>query len=241
MSSVCLQLYFQPKVDVVAKTTIGYEILLRNRDHPPYYPAEKMEKIYYNKEKHTGFLEWLQKELIMILKEYPEVPMSVNFSPRQLLYPETKQFFASMKKYADYLVVEITEDPLFLDISEGTDTKHIEQDLEDTLAFIKKQGYLISLDDVGAGQNSFERALGYACYLDQIKFSIVKYVRQNASLEMIDSFLKAWHQFAIENHIDVVVEGIEDKDTSEKLKKDGLNLQQGYYFGKPEAKLKLFI
>lgn len=239
MTTPCLQLYFQPKIDVTSETVIGYEILLRNKECPPYYPATKMEQVYHNHERHTLFLDWLHKELNLILQKYPGVPLSINFAPRQLLYPETKKFFDQMKHFSGQLIIEVTEDPPLLEVSEETDIEHIDHEIEKTLAYIMKQGYLISLDDVGTGQNSFERALGYASYLGQIKFSIVKCVRQNASPEMINFFLKAWHQFAIENQIDVVVEGIEDQDTSEKLKEAGLNLQQGYYFGKPAAEMKL--
>lgn len=235
MSSVCLQLYYQPKIDVFANEIVGYEILLRNKDHPPYYPAAKMEKIYHNREKHSHFLVWLKKELTRVLQEYPSNSLSVNFSPRQLLYPETKQFFSEMRKFCDQLIVEITEDPILLDITEEISGKSIEDSVIAALAFIKELGYNISLDDVGTGQNSFERALEYVPYLNQIKFSIVKCLKHNASLEMIDYFLKAWHQFARENHLEIVIEGIEDQETSKMLVEKGMLLQQGYYFGKPAA------
>lgn len=235
MSSVCLQLYYQPKINVDSNEIIGYEILLRNIDHPPYYPAAKMEKIYHNREKHSHFLVWLKKELTRVLQEYPSNSLSVNFSPRQLLYPETKQFFSEMRKFCDQLIVEITEDPILLDITEEISGKSIEDSVIAALAFIKELGYNISLDDVGTGQNSFERALEYVPYLNQIKFSIVKCLKHNASLEMIDYFLKAWHQFARENHLEIVIEGIEDQETSKMLVEKGMLLQQGYYFGKPAA------
>ena len=235
MSSVCLQLYYQPKINVDSNEIIGYEILLRNIDHPPYYPAAKMEKIYHNREKHSHFLVWLKKELTRVLQEYPSNSLSVNFSPRQLLYPETKQFFSEMRKFCDQLIVEITEDPILLDITEEISGKSIEDSVIAALAFIKELGYNISLDDVGTGQNSFERALEYVPYLSQIKFSIVNCLKHNASLEMIDYFLKAWHQFARENHLEIVIEGIEDQETSKMLVEKGMLLQQGYYFGKPAA------
>lgn len=235
MSSVCLQLYYQPKINVDSNEIIGYEILLRNIDHPPYYPAAKMEKIYYNREKHSHFLVWLKKELTRVLVENPSNSLSINFSPRQLLYPETKQFFSEMRKFCDQLIVEITEDPILLDITEKISGKSIEDSIIAALAFIKELGYNISLDDVGTGQNSFERALEYVPYLSQIKFSIVKCLKHNASLEMIDYFLKAWHQFARENHLEIVIEGIEDQETSKMLVEKGMLLQQGYYFGKPAA------
>lgn len=235
MSSVCLQLYYQPKIDVFANEIVGYEILLRNKDHLPYYPAAKMEKIYHNREIHSHFLVWLKKELTRVLQEYPSNSLSVNFSPRQLLYPETKQFFSEMRKFCDQLIVEITEDPILLDITEEISGKTIEESVISALAFIKNQGYEIALDDVGTGQNSFERALEYVPYLSQIKFSIVKCLKYNASLEMIAYFLKAWHQFARENHLDIVIEGIEDQEMSMKLADNGMLLQQGYYFGKPAS------
>lgn len=235
MSSVCLQLYYQPKINVDSNEIIGYEILLRNIDHPPYYPAAKMEKIYHNREKHSHFLVWLKKELTRVLVENPSNSLSINFSPRQLLYPETKQFFSEMRKFCDQLIVEITEDPILLDITEEISGKSIEDSIIAALAFIKELGYNISLDDVGTGQNCFERALEYVPYLSQIKFSIVKCLKHNASLEMIDYFLKAWHQFARENHLEIVIEGIEDQETSKMLVEKGMLLQQGYYFGKPAA------
>lgn len=235
MSSVCLQLYYQPKINVDSNEIIGYEILLRNIDHPPYYPAAKMEKIYHNREKHSHFLVWLKKELTRVLVENPSNSLSINFSPRQLLYPETKQFFSEMRKFCDQLIVEITEDPILLDITEEISGKSIEDSIIAALAFIKELGYNISLDDVGTGQNSFERALEYVPYLSQIKFSIVKCLKHNASLEMIDYFLKAWHQFARENHLEIVIEGIEDQEMSKMLVEKGMLLQQGYYFGKPAA------
>lgn len=235
MSSVCLQLYYQPKINVDSNEIIGYEILLRNIDHPPYYPAAKMEKIYHNREKHSHFLVWLKKELTRVLVENPSNSLSINFSPRQLLYPETKQFFSEMRKFCDQLILEITEDPILLDITEEISGKSIEDSIIAALAFIKELGYNISLDDVGTGQNSFERALEYVPYLNQIKFSIVKCLKYNASLEMIDYFLKAWHQFARENHLEIVIEGIEDQETSKMLVEKGMLLQQGYYFGKPAA------
>lgn len=235
MSSVCLQLYYQPKINVDSNEIIGYEILLRNIDHPPYYPAAKMEKIYHNREKHSDFLVWLKKELTRVLVENPSNSLSINFSPRQLLYPETKQFFSEMRKFCDQLIVEITEDPILLDITEEISGKSIEDSIIAALAFIKELGYNISLDDVGTGQNSFERALEYVPYLSQIKFSIVKCLKHNASLEMIDYFLKAWYQFARENHLEIVIEGIEDQETSKMLVEKGMLLQQGYYFGKPAA------
>lgn len=235
MSTQYLQLYFQPKIDVNDESIIGYEILLRNKERPPFYPSAKMENVFHDQVKHACFLKWMQQKLYQLLEAHPTVSLSINFAPQQLLYPETKVFLEEMKVYSNQLVIEITEEMPLLDTTDHMSGQQFEEEISLMLAFIQTQGYLISLDDVGTGQNSLERALSYAPFLNQIKFSIIKYIRQNASVEMIDAFLEAWHQFAKDHHLDVVVEGIEDEETSEKLKSAGLNLQQGYYFGKPAA------
>lgn len=235
MSRTHLQLYFQPKIDVAAERVTGYEILLRNTEKPPFYPFAKMEKVYHDQAEHACFLRWLQAELQTLLQNHPTVSLSLNFAPRQLLHSETKEFLILMKPYAHQLTIEITEEIPLLGVYEDLNIQQIDREIVHMLAFIQKQGYLISLDDVGTGQNSLERALIYVPYLHQIKFSIVKCLRQNASVKIVDSFLEAWHQFALDNHLDMVIEGIEDADLSEKLKQAGLYLQQGFYFGKPEA------
>ncbi|SFH54471.1 EAL domain-containing protein [Pisciglobus halotolerans] len=239
MTKACLQLYFQPKINVTEKTIIGYEVLLRNKEVQPCYPAAKMERVYHDQKKNAVFLKWLQQELDQLFQMYPNISLSINFAPRQLLYPETKLFFQQMRTHAVQLMIEVTEDVPLLELTEENDSQQLEHEIEETLAFIKQQGYAIALDDVGSGQNSLDRALNYVGYLQQIKFSIIKCVHQQASHETIASFLKAWQQFAKENQIDVIIEGIEDQATSDMLKNAGLHLQQGYYFGRPAAELKL--
>lgn len=40
------QLHFQPKFDVRNNRIVGYEILLRNKEQNPYYPAVKNGEHY---------------------------------------------------------------------------------------------------------------------------------------------------------------------------------------------------
>ena len=233
------QLHFQPKFDVRSNRIVGYEILLRNKEQNPYYPALKMDNIIHNKEEHKQFLVWFQEELVQLLKSFPAIQFSINFAPKQLFYPETHIFFANMQSYAKQLIIEITEDaPLFAASIEPVDSLTFDKKLHSIFASIKAKGYCIALDDVGSGMNSLDEVLKYVPYLDQIKFSIVKCAKKDLNEETLHLFLNAWQQFSEDYHLVFIVEGIEDQVTSDELKEQGILIQQGYYFGKPSKNIK---
>ncbi|WP_084683636.1 EAL domain-containing protein [Carnobacterium mobile] len=233
------QFHFQPKVDVQNHQIIGYEILLRNKEQNPYYPAKRMEKIINSRAKHASFLEWFQSELVQLLCYFPTLQFSINFAPKQLFYLETHLFLTKMKPYAEQLIVEVTEDlPLFAASMENIDALTIEQNLQSMFASIKAKGYRIALDDVGSGKNSLDEVLKFTSYLDQIKFSIVKCSKKNLKEETLHLFLHAWQSFAEDYQLDFIVEGIEDQAVSNGLKNQGIFVQQGYHFGKPSKCIK---
>ncbi len=233
------QLYFQPKVDMQDNRIIGYEILLRNKETNPFYPAQKMEEIIYNKEKHSLYLNWFQEELEQLVQLFPTVIFSINFAPKQLFYPETHAFFTKLQPYAEQLIIEITEDvPLFVASIENMNSSIIEQRLQSIFTSIKEKGYDIALDDVGSGKNSLDEVLKYTSYLKQIKFSIVKCNKKNLKEETMHLFLGAWQKIAEDYELDFVIEGIENQQISETFNEQGIFLQQGYHFGKPSKSLQ---
>lgn len=228
------QLYFQPKVDMQDNRIIGYEILLRNNEANPFYPAQRMEEIIYNKEEHSLYLNWFQKELEQLVQSFPTVIFSINFAPKQLFYPETHAFFTNLQLYAAQLIIEITEDvPLFVAPIENMNSSIIEQHLQSIFNSIKEKGYTIALDDVGSGKNSLDEVLKYTSYLKQIKFSIVKCNKKNLKEETMNLFLEAWQRMAEDYQLDFIIEGIESQQASEDFKEQGIFLQQGYHFGRP--------
>lgn len=228
------QIHFQPKVDVRHNRIIGYEILLRNKEKNPYYPSLKMDNILQNQEEHAYFLKWFQEEMLRLLDSAPTEQFSINLAPNQLLYPETHVFLTNMQHYAKQLIIEITEEaPLFIASTSDVDALTIDQQLQSAFSSIKEKGYYIALDDVGSGKNSLDEVLKYTPYLDQIKFSIVKCNKKDLNEETLNLFLTAWQQLSKDYHLEFIVEGIEDQETSDRLKEQGIFIQQGYYFGKP--------
>ncbi|WP_407371699.1 EAL domain-containing protein [Carnobacterium sp.] len=233
------QLYFQPKVDVRHDRVVGYEVLLRNKEQNPYYPVGKMANILKNQEEHYYFLKWFQDEMTQVLHSAPTEKFAINFAPNQLLYPETHIFFTNMQQFVEQLIIEVTEEPpLFVDTINNLGALTVDQQLHSAFLSIKEKGYYIALDDVDSGKNSLDEVLKYTSYLDQIKFSIVKCDKKDLNEETLNLFLTAWKHFSEDYHLDFIVEGIEDQETSDRLKKQGIFIQQGYYFGKPSKKIK---
>ena len=229
-----LQFYYQSKTNVQTNTVIGYEILLRNKEVNPYYPSFDMDTITADQEKHALFLEWFEIELKSQFQKFPNTMFSINLSPRQLLHPETHLFLTHMLHYRKNLIIEITEELItFFSTTNYHTIKEVEDKLCHSLSLIKEKGYKISLDDVGSGCNSLERVESYLSYIDQIKHSLVKNRCSDVKDETTQLFLKAWSSFAKKHHIELVVEGIEDKETMSFLSEQGIFLQQGYYLGKP--------
>ena len=147
---------------------------------------------------------------------------------------ETHLFLTHMLHHRKQLIIEITEELItFFSKTNYHTIKEVEDKLCHSLSLIKEKGYKISLDDVGSGCNSLERVESYLSYIDQIKHSLVKNRCSDVKDETTQLFLKAWSSFAKKHHIELVVEGIEDKETMSFLSEQGIFLQQGYYLGKP--------
>lgn len=234
-----LQFHFQPKVDVHNKRLMGYEVLLRNNEQNPYYPAVKMAEVIHDRKEHSLFLKWFQEELMRLVVLCPNIQFSINFAPKQLFYPETHVFFTAMQPYAKQLTIEITEDaPLFTASNDTINSLTIDQHFLSIFASIKEKGYCIALDDVGSGRNSLEEVLKYTPYLDQIKFSMVNCSKKKLNEATLQLFLHAWQRFSEDYHLDFIIEGVEDQEMSDELKEQGMFLQQGYYFGKPSKCIK---
>lgn len=228
------QLYFQPKVNIQTNCIIGYEILLRIEDPFPRFPKKELEEIIENQKKHASFLMWFESKLIKYFNLFPTIIFSINFTPKQLLYPETQQLLTNIIDFREQVIIELTENEFaYFCPLKYISNEIIEKKLCHSLMLIKEKKYIISLDDVGAGRNSLERVESYLEYIDQIKFSLIKYNSKLIEDETIQLFLRSWNSFAKKNHLELIIEGIENQQTRTFLKTNKIYLQQGYFFGKP--------
>jgi diguanylate cyclase (GGDEF)-like protein len=150
--------------------------------------------------------------------------IAVNLSVRQLEHPDlvdhVLEALESAGLPADRLVVEVTESVFLDDSGAGLAT----------LAELRQLGVRVALDDFGTGYSS----LGY---LQRFTVDILKIDRRFVATLAADScepeLAGAIIGLARSLRLDVVAEGIEEPEQTERLRELGCRLGQGYLFARP--------
>lgn len=219
-------LYYQPQVEVITGEIIGFEALLRLKNHN-ISPA-----VFIPIAEETGYIieigRWVAKEAIRQMAEwmkkgYKEKIIAINYSGKQMrdkgFIDYVKGLLQEYNLKPQYLEIEITEGIFF-------------ENNKQTLDFIKElrnQGFKIALDDFGTGYSS----LYYLTYMPVNKIKLDK--------SIIDKFLEFENNKVMEGLIllahsldlKITAEGIEEESKLSKLKQSGCDYIQGYLFSKP--------
>lgn len=222
-----LELYYQPKMDIIRNKIIGLEALIRwNHPEQGLIPPNQFIPIA----EETGLIieigEWVIQtacEQMKLWQEagYQNLTVAVNISLRQFLqknlYAVIKKILEKTKLESNYLELEITES-----IALNTDYTI------STLKAMKDLGIAISIDDFGTGYSSLS-------YLS--KFPVDKLKIDQSFVRNLDStnqsIIKAIINIAHNLNIKVIAEGVEEWEQIEFLREHMCTQAQGYYFSKP--------
>ncbi len=123
-----------------------------------------------------------------------------------------------------------------LEITESAEITDFDQVNEHIQAFRRKQ-FTVALDDFGAGAASFD-------YLNNFDVDAVKFdgpvVKRAYQTEKGKAFLASMATLCKTTGIETIAEMVEDADLARFLRDCGINLGQGYHFGKPGPDPKAF-
>jgi len=225
------QLYYQPIIDTALNKVYAFESFLRwnHPEHGILAPArflnilEQSGDIYW-----VGLwgLETLIQAYFDFAKIYPDVIVSFNISPRQLLNPNIiKDFTKILKKY------RINPKLIILEINEYLQYEN-QADLVFNLQKLKELGFSISIDGYGYDFNK----------LIKLVEKMVNYIKLGRDFLMEDDsfakqkFIEAIRDVQTEFKTRIIAEGIGDEDLLKKAQFYHINLKQGYYFHKPMTK-----
>lgn len=119
------------------------------------------------------------------------------------------------------IVFEITERQAIMNLNT----------LEEDLKYLLDFGFRLALDDFGSGYSSF-------LYLSRLPISFLKiegWMIQNmqCNAKALD-LIKSLVDFARNQGITTIAEGVEDEGTARRLQAVGVDWAQGYHFGRPE-------
>lgn len=205
-----------------------FELLLRRIDKENAFPAILFREFLEDDSTNEIFMSWLISELIRIVKNNKKKKYSFNIDPQQLLYSGTLKKIERLVPYADKLVVEVTEaipSQRYMD-------DYYNNSLIEPVKQLHEMGLSVAVDDVSSGMHSFNIVRGYAQYADRIKLSLVHLYSLDVNL--LRDTVSLWQSLAKDRNIDIVIEGIDTALVSDWLVNNDLNIQQGFYLGKPK-------
>jgi len=226
-----LELHYQPKLNVRTGRMVGVEALLR-WDHPVRgnIPPEEIIPVA----EQTGLIKlltlWVLERAIRQSAEWRrqglDVHVAVNLSVWNLNDPDLERQIAhSLDQWElppERLVLEITESATMADPNHALET----------LMRLDAMGMRLSIDDFGTGFSSLAYLKKFP--VDELKidksFVIDTFVDENDAV-IVRSTIDLAHNLGLE----VVAEGVEEKDVFDMLYILGCDTAQGHYFSRPLA------
>lgn len=223
-----LQVFYQPIVDNRSGETVKYEALIRmfDREGGVVSPAVFLGISQYTKlyEKITLFV--LHDVFSKILETGASVTM--NWIMKDIQSPAvTETLFAYLHKHPESgrcLTIEI------LETEQDDDSGMLDAFIED----LKKRGCSIAIDDFGSGYSNYSRLLNLKADIVKIDGSLIRTIDEQAEARAI---VKSMVLFAEEAGLETVAEFVHSKAVFDVVKDLGVRYSQGYYLGKPQAKL----
>lgn len=217
---------YQPIVNLKSGEIIGYEALSRGPELTSFYsPLALIEAAHH--ENRIWELEMLfrKKALEKIGTLHNEKLLFLNVDPDVIKAPEyrsglTKDYLESLSSDASSIVFEITERTAINDY----------EAFHDAMDNYRNQGYLIAIDDVGAGYSGLKTINEVRPNFIKIDMDLVRNIDKDAFKQAL---LKAFVDTSMTTNIRIIAEGIETKEELKTLILLGVHGGQGYYLKKP--------
>lgn len=217
---------YQPIISLKNGDIFGYEALSRGpADSSLYSPG-----VLFPLAEKSGYLYPIEKITRQLAIERfagfsPEQKLFLNFNPQIVNDPQfaggqTKAILEKRGLRPQNIVWEITERT---SIKDFTTFKH-------ALEHYRKQGYLIAIDDAGAGYSSLQSIAELQPDFIKIDMSLVKGI---AGCPVKQALLETFVTFASKINSALIAEGIEEEEDLKTLKRLGVTYGQGFYIAKP--------
>ena len=227
-----LELYYQLQYGT-KENIIGTEALIR-WNHPKFglLTPYKFIPIAERTDLIIKIGEWVienackQLQLWQKNEKTKDWTISVNVSAKQFY----KQSFIPHLK-TTIAMYKVDPHKIKLELLESLFVKN-QQEVSDKMNTLKTIGFQLSLDDFGTGFSSLQYLKAFP--LDQIKIDqsfVINMFKNEKDIKIIKTILYLGNLL----EMNVIAEGVEEKQHYEKLKKLGCHHFQGYYLAKPQS------
>jgi EAL domain-containing protein (putative c-di-GMP-specific phosphodiesterase class I) len=214
-----LWMAYQPIVRYSDRSVIAFEALMRSSD--PKLPSPD---VMLSAADRLGKLATLGRAVrwhvggTVAMADIPQV--FVNLHPSDLLDDDLFAETSALCAIAQKVVLEITERASLSGIP----------DLQDRVAQLRKLGFRIAIDDVGAGYAGLTSIALLEPEVIKIDMALVRDIDREPTKRRIVS---AMTSLCREMNVLVIPEGIETEAERDTLVSLGCDLMQGYLFAKP--------
>jgi EAL domain-containing protein (putative c-di-GMP-specific phosphodiesterase class I)/CheY-like chemotaxis protein len=221
--------YYQPKVAATTGRLMGVETLVRWK-HPVdgmVFPDQ-----FIGVAEEYGLIDDLTRQVLTgalnQAKAWQEsglmLQVAVNVSMDNLVSLDFADFVSGLAAQAGVppqtIVLEVTESRLMQDLRASLET----------LTRLRLKRFRLSIDDFGTGNSSLSQ-------LRDIPFDELKIDRGFVHGACSDATLRAMYDASLglarQLGMEVVAEGVEDRDDWDFLRRTGCDLAQGYFIAKP--------
>jgi diguanylate cyclase (GGDEF)-like protein len=223
------EMYYQPKVRLTDGRVAGAEALIR-WNHPerglvaPDDFIPLVEKTVLLGPLTSYVMESVMRQWRVWADDGMAIPIAINLSPRSLLdrqLPENvRRLLERYSMAPSFLRMELTENFLMSDSARSNAV----------LSQLSEVGISLSIDDFGTGYSSLSHLKQLP--IDEIKIdrSFVMDMHEDGNDYMI---VRATVDLGKNLGLRIVAEGVEDRETFDRLADFGCDEAQGYYIARP--------
>lgn len=224
-----LELYYQPKIDVASKKLVGMEALVRwNHPEKGLVPPDAFIAMAERTGLITSLTQWVIEAAMRQCALWDEkgyrVKIAVNLSTRNLMDVELPAF---VKRCLDHWQIEPWQ--LTFEVTES-DIMGDSQRVLEVMTAVNAMGVNFSVDDFGTGYSSLS-------YLKKLPIQELKVDKSFISNMIVDGddMVIAHSTIQMAHHLglQVVAEGVENREIWELLSVLQCDVAQGYYFSRP--------
>jgi len=220
--------YFQPILDVKSNRVVKFEVLARG-----LYKNEVVSPIYFiEPAMRLGLISSITR--MMIRKSFSlfasnDFAFSLNISERDLREEYLCKYLqARAKEY------KINPSRVTLEILESVTSGTYHQEIARQINKIKALGFKVAIDDFGTENANFSRLMHMNFDYIKLDGTFMKDIQTSKRQQLI---VKSIVELAKVLGIETIAEFVENEAVCHIARECGIDLLQGYYFGKPSPKL----
>ncbi len=215
-----LYMAYQPIVSWSKRSVFAYEALLRCRAPNMPHPGAVLDAAERLGRVHELGRAVRARALEPLSRLPPDVTLFLNLHPSDLLDPELFTIDGPLTAVADRIVLEITERA----------TLHGMGDVPSRVASLRKLGFRIAIDDLGAGYAGLTSFTLLEPDIVKLDMALVRDLHREPTKQTL---VRTMISMCEELGIIVTSEGIESPEERDELARSGCDLMQGYQFARP--------